>query len=151
MKARYTLLAVAAAFATLIALPLMGTAQQTVTYTAEQAVVGRTAYSQSCAECHLDNMQGSFEAPQLAGPNFLSFWGGRPANELLEMVALMPPDEEGSLGDAVYSAITAYILARNGFPVGDAALTSGTAATWSTRAPSDSSETTVKTPAVECN
>ena len=102
--------------------PALGAAQQTVTYTAAQAASGGVAYEEHCAGCHLSTMAGSFEAPQLAGPNFLSFWGDRPANELLEMISLMPPEEEGTLGDAVYASIAAYILQRNGFPAGGGAL-----------------------------
>jgi len=103
--------------------PTLGVAQQAVTYTAEQAAAGAAAYQQNCAGCHQETMQGSFEAPQLAGANFMSFWGGQPADALLEMVSLMPPDKEGTLGDETYAAIAAYILQRNGFPVGGPALT----------------------------
>ena len=38
------------------------------------------------------NLQGDFEAPELAGPNFLNSWGGREVNELFDyMQATMPP------------------------------------------------------------
>ncbi|HSH74667.1 MAG TPA: PQQ-binding-like beta-propeller repeat protein, partial [Longimicrobiales bacterium] len=65
---------------------------------------------------------GSFEAPALAGPNFLAFWGGRPIEELTDMASFMPPDAERSLGEETYASIVAYILARNGVPAGDVAL-----------------------------
>ena len=39
-------------------------------YTPEEAEAGEAIYEQSCSTCHLPNLQGSFEAPQLAGPNF---------------------------------------------------------------------------------
>ena len=31
---------------------------------------GQVAYETACASCHLTLMGGSFEAPELAGPNF---------------------------------------------------------------------------------
>ena len=37
---------------------------------------GRAAeYASACASCHLSTLQGSFEAPELAGPNFVNRWG----------------------------------------------------------------------------
>jgi hypothetical protein len=47
-------------------------------YTAAQAEAGAAVYVTSFSSCHLANRQGSFEAPQLAGPNFLTQWGHRP-------------------------------------------------------------------------
>ena len=91
---------------------------QQVTYTAGQAAAGRTAYAEHCAECHLATMLGSFEAPELAGPNFLNYWGGRSVGELLDVATTMPPEDEDSLGDDVYASIVAYILRQNGFPAG---------------------------------
>ena len=110
-----------AAYVALVALgtiPGVGLAQRSVPYTAGQAAAGRSAYAEHCAECHLETMVGSFEAPELAGPNFLNFWGGRSVGELLEVTITMPPDEEESLGDEVYASIVAYILRQNGFPSG---------------------------------
>ncbi len=98
-------------------------AQERATYTADQAVAGRAAYAQSCAECHRDDMSGSFEAPPLSGPNFLRFWGGQSIEGLMEMVALMPPRAEGTLGEETYTSIVAYILSRNGVPPGGEPLT----------------------------
>ncbi len=123
MKAPSLMLAACLAPAAALALPAVGLAQERATYTAAQAVAGRAAYEQSCAGCHLESMAGSFEAPQLAGPNFLSFWGGRPISELLEQVSFMPPNEEGSLSESSYAGIAAYILARNGVPPGGDELT----------------------------
>jgi alcohol dehydrogenase (cytochrome c) len=98
-------------------------AQERATYSLDQAAAGRVVYAQSCAECHRDDMTGSFEAPALAGPNFLSFWGGRPIDELIEMVSLMPPTQVLSLGEETYADLVAYILSRNGVPAGGAPLT----------------------------
>ncbi len=120
MKARYIACSTIATISLTAALVLEGTAQ--VTYTAEQATAGSVAYEQHCAECHLQTLVGSFEAPELAGQNFLGYWGGRPVEELMEIVISMPPGEEGSLNQAVYANIVAYLLERNGFPSGSAEL-----------------------------
>ena len=84
-------------------------------YTAEQAELGARAYQAACAECHLSNLQGSFEASELAGPNFRSAWGNRLVVELLEYArATMPTDTPGSLSDEEYASIVAYLLEENG-------------------------------------
>ena len=36
-------------------------------YTADQAAIGQTTFLTVCAKCHQANLQGSFEAPPLAG------------------------------------------------------------------------------------
>ena len=50
------------------------------TYTTAQAESGEAIYEAQCAVCHLANFQGSFEAPELAGPNFQNIWAGRPVS-----------------------------------------------------------------------
>ncbi len=107
----------------IVAMPKPAVGQEAAGYTMVQAVAGRDAYDRACAECHLDTMEGSFEAPELAGPNFRSYWGGRSVGELLGVATTMPPDAEGSLGGDVYAAVVAYILSRNGLPPRDAPLT----------------------------
>ena len=52
-------------------------------YTTVQADGGAVAYTEQCAVCHLDNLQGSFEAPELAGANFRNTWGARPVADLM--------------------------------------------------------------------
>jgi mono/diheme cytochrome c family protein len=51
-------------------------------YTAGQATDGRAAYQANCASCHLPDLAGRNEAPQLAGGNFMSAWGSRTTAEL---------------------------------------------------------------------
>ena len=88
-------------------------------YAPEQADAGRTAYESACAACHTSTLQGSFEAPELAGPNFLNRWGGRPVSELIDYVrATMPPDGTRP-SEAGYVSIIAYILQRNGVAAGE--------------------------------
>src|SRR5215207_3436772 len=73
-------------------------------FTIEQANAGETIYAGRCAACHLPNLQGGTDAPQLSGGSFRSAWGYRPAAELLEYVrTTMPPSPLPSL-DATQAA-----------------------------------------------
>jgi alcohol dehydrogenase (cytochrome c) len=93
-------------------------------YTAAQAQAGRTAYDRSCATCHLDTLQGSFEAPPLAGTNFMTVWGARTTRDLFDVMrASMPPGAAGSLGDDTYVNIVAFLLQANGIAPGAQPLT----------------------------
>ena len=97
-------------------------------HTAGQAESGRAAYTRSCAICHRTDLRGNFEAPPLAGPNFLGFWGDLTPLELVERIRdTMPPDRPGRLGDRTYLDIVAYLLEANGAPAGDEPLTAATA------------------------
>ena len=70
------LVALAIAAAMGIAL-LAGQPAQTGVFTAEQAAAGRAAYQTTCAGCHMPDLGGRNEAPQLAGSNFMSTWRTR--------------------------------------------------------------------------
>ena len=97
-------------------------------YTAQQAADGRAAYEAACASCHRADLAGQFEAPPLAGGNFLGTWGARSTAELQDYIqSAMPIGNPGSLDDATTAAITAYILQANGAAPGAAALTAATA------------------------
>jgi alcohol dehydrogenase (cytochrome c) len=98
-------------------------AQESVSYGLQQAAAGRIAYEENCAMCHLSTMVGSGEAPELAGPNFRTYWSGRPVSELLEATQAMPPDAARSLLGETYADLVAYILSQNGYPDGDDVLT----------------------------
>ena len=99
-------------------------------HTTEQAENGRAVYTRSCAICHRTDLRGNFEAPPLAGANFLNFWGDRTPGDLAERIRLtMPPDRPGRLGDQTYLDIVAYLLQANGAPAGEQVLTSSTAVT----------------------
>jgi PQQ-dependent dehydrogenase (methanol/ethanol family) len=107
------------AFLTLAAVAATAQAPQgTLSYTAQQAAAGRDAYAKSCAACHLDTLLGSFEAPALTGGNFLTTWGDRTVRDLLAVMQTMPPGAPGSLGEAAYVNIIAYILQANGAAAG---------------------------------
>ena len=95
-----------------VLLPLAALGQQ-ASYTAAQAVEGMSAYRDSCAACHGDDLEGG-TAPQLAGANFRNSWGARSvASVLAYLRSTMPPGAEGSLPDGVYAAIAAYIMREN--------------------------------------
>src|SRR3954462_13115765 len=92
-------------------------------FNASQAASGSTVYAASCASCHMADLAGRNEAPQLAGNNFLNPWRGRSTKDLFEFIqSTMPPTGE-NLNAAQYLAVTAYILQANGAPAGEAALT----------------------------
>ena len=97
-------------------------AQDFVGYTEAQARAGQLAYERVCASCHMTNLQGAFEAPELAGPNFLNQWGGREVNELFVYLQASMPPAERKPSDESFTNIIAYILERNGQEAGSARL-----------------------------
>ena len=112
--------------ATGIAMPAAGQAPGGGVYTAAQADSGRAIYERECALCHQSNLQGSFEAPQLAGESFLQFWADLSPGELFFRVSRsMPPGQAGSLTDEAYLDVVAYLLQANGAPAGGTALAEG--------------------------
>ena len=92
-------------------------------YTHEQAEAGEGVYRDACADCHLANLRGDFEAPELAGRSFRRAWGNEPIGELLENIrSTMPEDAPESLSDAKYAAVVAYIIRENGGVLGGVSL-----------------------------
>src|SRR5579862_5193824 len=80
-------------------------------FTAQQADAGRAIYQSTCAPCHLANMKGSFEAPPLAGGNFLNTWRSRTTAELFTRIRkTMPVNNPGSLSDDDAANLVAFIL-----------------------------------------
>lgn len=109
--------------ATLSAAGLPGQEPEPASFTAAQAEEGAAVYDAECAACHLPTLRGSFEAPELAGPNFRATWGERSARALVdETRRTMPPSAPGSLDDAQYAAVVAYLLESNGVRAGDTPL-----------------------------
>ena len=106
------------------AVPAAGQTPEEGVYTAAQAESGRAMYERECAVCHQSNLQGTFEAPQLAGESFLRFWGDlSPGDLFVRISGSMPPGQAGSLTDEAYLDVVAYLLQANGAPAGGAALT----------------------------
>src|SRR5256885_12360965 len=97
-------------------------------YTAAQATAGRAVYQASCASCHLPDLVGRNEAPQLAGNNFMNTWRARSTRDLFEFIqSTMPPTGENLSADQDL-AVTAFILQSNGAAAGTQALTPTTSA-----------------------
>jgi alcohol dehydrogenase (cytochrome c) len=112
----------------LSALLVAGAMGLSAQFTADQADAGRTAYMTSCAACHLATLAGRNEAPQLAGSDFMSAWGGRTTLDLLSFIqTTMPPTAAGSLGERTYVDIVAFLLQSNGARPGAQELTATTA------------------------
>ncbi len=117
-------LAAAMLLAPATAVPGAAQAPEEGAYTAAQAESGLAIYERECAVCHQSNLQGTFEAPQLAGESFLQFWGDLSLGDLFVRISgSMPPGQAGSLTDEAYLDVVAYLLQANGAPAGDAALT----------------------------
>ncbi|HEX3753447.1 MAG TPA: PQQ-binding-like beta-propeller repeat protein [Rhizomicrobium sp.] len=103
-------------------------AQQTMgPFTAAQAGQGRGDYAANCAACHQANLSGGGEAPSLAAGNFMKSWGGKSTRELYAYIhSAMPLGKGGSLSDATYANIVAFILTANGATPGGANLSAAT-------------------------
>ena len=92
-------------------------------YTAAQAERGRSAYTQSCASCHADDLRGRSTAPSLVEESFLFLWSDMSVGDLFERTRmLMPSDRPGSLPAGTYADIIAFIAQKNGFPIGSVEL-----------------------------
>jgi mono/diheme cytochrome c family protein len=96
-------------------------------FTGAQADSGAKQFAASCAQCHGASLQGG-AGPALEGSTFLATWQGRTLGALYSFVhADMPLTAPGSLTDAQYAAVTAYILKSNGFPAGSTPLAAAAA------------------------
>jgi hypothetical protein len=100
-------------------------------FTAAQADRGKISFSNNCAECHGENLEGG-EGKALSGDQFWKDWKESTVAELLTFVRTnMPFDDDGvkkgSLPTTTYVDIVTHILRSNGFPAGmkELTLTSG--------------------------
>jgi alcohol dehydrogenase (cytochrome c) len=99
---------------------ISGRSQTPAAYTAVQAAGGLAAYQTNCANCHLPDLTGRNEAPQLAGVNFMNAWGSRTTADLVRYIqATMPPSNRGGLSEETYASIAGFLLQANGAPAGD--------------------------------
>jgi alcohol dehydrogenase (cytochrome c) len=95
-----------------------GQQSTTPVFSAQQAAAGLAAYEASCASCHVADLGGRNEAPQLAGGDFMNTWRDRTTQALLEFIqGAMPPDGP-TLSPDQYQSIVAYILQQNGAAAG---------------------------------
>ena len=94
-----------------------------VTFTAEQAARGKTAYDANCVSCHGPDLVSANYGPPLAGEYFAGKWIGQTAAALYTHTHdRMPPSRPGQLGDETYADLVAYILQVNGLAAGDTEL-----------------------------
>lgn len=98
-------------------------------FTEAQAARGRAAYAGACGLCHGRRLNGAPDdpdmrsTPPLARARFLRRWEGRSLAALLAYTRLtMPEDNPGSLADAEYVDVLAYMLSASGMPAGPDAL-----------------------------
>src|SRR5258706_2347179 len=87
-------------------------------FTGAQAAAGRAAYSDNCAACHVSDLGGRNEAPQLAGGDFINTWRNRSTKDLLDFIQSTMPPSGASLPPDQYVSIVAYILQQNGAAAG---------------------------------
>jgi mono/diheme cytochrome c family protein len=93
-------------------------------FTQAQVDAGRRDFGANCAQCHNPDLSGSNDAPQLAGDAFIGAWKGRTTQALYNKISkTMPPERGGTLDEATYTAIAAYILHANGATAGSTAFT----------------------------
>jgi mono/diheme cytochrome c family protein len=91
-------------------------------YTVAQARAGAAVFSQNCAMCHGAALGGE-AGPPLVGQRFASAGSGETVGAMFDEIAgQMPAQAPGSLTHDQYAAVMAFILAKNGYPAGPAAL-----------------------------
>ena len=89
-------------------------------YTNDQAVRGQSAYRSSCAACHGATLEGSDDAPPLAGPDFVEDWNCANIADLFEKIQYtMPANQPGRLDREQVAEILSYILKVNLSPAGN--------------------------------
>ena len=92
-------------------------------FSADQAQRGKQQYADSCAGCHRQDLSGDGVTPGLADKEFIERWDKEPVEELFKRIkTTMPADRPGSLADADYVDIVAFVLRENGFPSGPSEL-----------------------------
>ena len=102
---------------------LSGQELKQASFSADQAARGAELYQQNCAACHLANLTGSFEAPNLADTGFRSNWANRRVDEFVDMLQrTMPPQAPGSLDQSQYLDISAFLLEANNISASATAL-----------------------------
>ena len=99
------------------------------TFTAAQATAGSKLYEQQCAGCHGSRLDNGEFGPPVSGEEFLTRWGNRRVNEVLDYVQdMMPPAAPGSLTAEQVTNLVAFILQRNSVAISDQPLPSDPAA-----------------------
>jgi mono/diheme cytochrome c family protein len=95
-------------------------------FTAQQAAQGKSAFEKNCVACHMHDLSGDAEAPQLAGAQFMSTWRTRTTKDLLEYMSTAMPPGGIALSADVYASIASYVLQSNGAKAGAEPLSAAT-------------------------
>jgi len=107
-------------------MPAAAAADKTVwdgVFTSEQATRGGTVYATECSACHRDGLPERAR-PAADGGRFMEAWAEDSLKSLFTVIkTTMPQSAPGSLSDAAYTDIVAYILKENAFPPGSEELT----------------------------
>jgi S-disulfanyl-L-cysteine oxidoreductase SoxD len=92
-------------------------------FTSDQAKRGQARYTELCASCHGDMLEGGESSPPLAGGAFLANWNTLSVGDLFERTrSTMPQNKPGSLSREANAEILAYVLSANQFPTGKESL-----------------------------
>jgi len=92
-------------------------------YSADQAKRGQVRYTELCASCHGDMLEGGESSPPLAGGAFLANWNTLSVGDLFDRTrSTMPQNRPGSLSREANAEILAYVLSANQFPTGKEAM-----------------------------
>jgi mono/diheme cytochrome c family protein len=91
-------------------------------YTADQANSGQDVFAGNCAACHGPNLGGD-EGPALTGPSFAPAANHMTIGGIFNFITTqMPQSAPGSLSHVQYEQVMAFLLSKNGYPAGTAAL-----------------------------
>jgi alcohol dehydrogenase (cytochrome c) len=117
-------------------------------YTLDQVARGKSLYGEHCATCHGYKLEGG-AAPTLVGPAFAERWSqsSRTVDDLYYIMrTAMPRPRVGSLAEAEYLDLLAFILSRNGVPAGGSPITADAATLAAVRMATASDEGAASTP-----
>lgn len=90
-------------------------AQESPSYSAEQAAAGQKIYEKQCVLCHGAGLDDGEFGPMLRGDDFLQRWSGKSVEDLFHYVSdTMPTAQPGSLSQDEYLNVLAYLLSKNG-------------------------------------
>lgn len=91
-------------------------------YSAQQATDGQTVFTQNCASCHGNDLEGDV-GPALVGQDFSGSADKNTVGSIFKFLSTQMPDGNGgSLSHTQYEDVMAYILSKNGYPAGSAKL-----------------------------
>ena len=106
-----------------VAPPATSAALPPALYTLAQAKIGDAKFEENCSQCHGADLTG-ISGPALVGPMFASVKADFTVGNIFLIVSQnMPATQPGSLAHDDYVEIMSFLLKKNGYPAGNAALT----------------------------